>query len=116
MHTYLAIVHINSFILYYFHSTYDELVIWAFRAFLRFRTVMTSFCLSPSTSTNLRLISEYLCCNSFSSVSIELFLSFSNDNSAKVSQRLPPPLLSIVDISASFSDKCTSLPRTESNQ
>lgn len=48
-----------------------------FFAFLRFLNLITSCCLSPSTSANFRLISEYLSCISLSSSSISLFLSFS---------------------------------------
>lgn len=78
---------------------------------------MTSFCLSPSTSANLRLISEYLSCNSFSSVFVELSLSFNDDSSVKTSLSRPSsPLLSITGISASFSDKCAWLSRSENDQ
>ena len=48
-----------------------------FLPFLRLRRAITSCCLSPSTSANFRLISEYLSSMSFSSLSIILFLSFS---------------------------------------
>lgn len=54
--------------------------------FFALRNFITSCCRSPSTSANLRLISEYLSCISFSSSSITLFLSLrsaiSLDNSS----------------------------------
>ncbi|MFS7969338.1 hypothetical protein Hanom_Chr09g00808021 [Helianthus anomalus] len=47
--------------------------------FRRLRKVITSSCLSPSTSANLRLTSEYFSCISFSSFSMCLFFSFNAD-------------------------------------
>lgn len=59
-----------------------------FLEFFRYRTVMTSFCLSPSTSANLRLNSEYFCCISFSSISIASFFSCSESDSVEISSSL----------------------------
>lgn len=56
--------------------------------FLRLRTVITSCCLSPSTSANRRLISEYLSSISFNSCSIDLFLSLSTAISARKTLQL----------------------------
>lgn len=53
-------------------NSYSQL----FFAFLRLRTFIISCCLSPSTSANFRLISEYLSCISYKSISMELFRSF----------------------------------------
>lgn len=49
--------------------------------FFSVRTVITSCCLSPSTSANLRLISEYRSCSSFSSCCIALFISLRDSSS-----------------------------------
>lgn len=58
----------NEWIIYQLKNYY-------FFPFLKLRKAMTSCCLSPSTSANLRLISEYLSCMSFNSCSMCLFLS-----------------------------------------
>ena len=79
-----------------------------FLAFLRFRTVITSFCLSPSTSANLRLISEYLSCISFSSLSINWFFSFNDANSETKLSRLLS-LLSVAGALFPSSDAISSL-------
>ena len=62
-------------------SVRGERINQIFFKFLRLRKVMTSCCLSPSTSANLRLISEYFSCSSFSSLSINLFLSIIDPSS-----------------------------------
>lgn len=51
------------------------------------RNFITSCCLSPSTSANLRLNSEYLSCISISSSSMTLFFSFSSSTSLDNSSR-----------------------------
>lgn len=76
-------------------------------AFLRFRTVITSCCRSPSTSANLRLISEYRSCISFNSISIHPFRSINNASSAINSSWLPS--LWTIEVFCSFADKLSSM-------
>lgn len=78
-----------------------------FLAFLRLRRVITSFCLSPSTSANLRLISEYLSCISFSSLSMHWFFSLRESSSISISLMLHSSLF-VVDGFTSLSIEISS--------